>query len=305
MTETNTTAACSDENAAQRCCDWKGAALRGALVCGSLSAVIVLWTWLVGGRALAERAMTDLAMPTALLWLIMLFGITAARYCKQKAAARVCAFVFLFVFVFFNPMVAGPLYQSTEFVPDKDPVSSLEEPLDAVVLLGGFATRNDFGQAQLNNDGERLMTVAKLWYAGKTKTIICTGTAHVGQNHPSVLSRELLQSIGVPEEVIFEIPGENTSQEMESMESFLADPPRLWSAKVASSDLRLGLATSAYHIPRALRLAERRQLDFIPIPCGFNATESAWTPRELIPNAGAAKKIASVCKTYLAAMVGR
>lgn len=279
-------------------------------------AFVFAWTWGIGGRALAERCATDFVMPTGFLWLAMLTGAITFWKMRRTLAAVICAMVFVFLLTFFNSMIAGVFYRTTELELSENPMLQVTEPLDAVVLLGGYAVRNQFGEAQVNADGERLVTVAKLWYSGKTRTIICTGTAHMGDSHPSVLGRELLVSLGVPDEIIFEIPGENTSQEMQSMKTFLGDPPATWLKHVGSTDeaattesqdssRRLGLVTSSYHIKRALRLAETQGIEFTPIPCGFSSSDNDWTPRQLIPNASAGSKMASVCKTFLASLVGR
>ena len=284
---------------------WKRAVGLGVAVPGTVAISLVVWTWAIGGRAIAERCATDLAMPIAVLWLLMLAGGVTAFLFQRRDVAVVCAFVFLFISLAFNPILAGALFRATEFKVDVDPISTVGEKLDAVVLLGGYAVRNELGTPQVSTDGQRLVTTARLWHSGKTKTIICTGSAHLGDNHPSILGRELLTSLGVPEGVIFEVPGENTNQEMQSLRAFFAKPPRDWSQIVGSGGDRIALVTSAYHLSRALRLAQTQDLEFIPIPCGFSGAEGHWTPQLLIPNVGAGKRMANVCKSYLAYLVGR
>ncbi|MDM4016723.1 YdcF family protein [Roseiconus lacunae] len=286
-------------------CGWKRSLLPAILVAGGLSVTVVGWTWALGGRALAERVITDLAMPVGQLWLLMLIGAITAYRCQHKGVAATCAFVFLFVSTIFNPMVSGAFYEMTELIPESDPVEALDRPLDTVVLLGGYARRNQFDRVEVSPDGHRLVTTAQLWHSGMTKSIICTGSAHIGNNHPSIIGPQLLRSIGVPGEIILGIPGENTFQEIESLEAFLEDPPQQWLDLVDAKNPRIGLVTSAYHMKRALRLAKTRDIEFIPIPCGFNASNDGWTPRMLVPSAGAGQNMAIVCKTFLAYLVGR
>jgi uncharacterized SAM-binding protein YcdF (DUF218 family) len=63
--------------------------------------------------------------------------------------------------------------------------------------------------------------------------------------------------MGVPREAIIEIPGSfNTSQEMKAYKDLVAE--KGWT--------RLGIVSSAYHLPRALRLAESQGLTMTAIP---------------------------------------
>ena len=64
---------------------------------------------------------------------------------------------------------------------------------------------------------------------------------------------------GIPAERITQLGGMNTSQEMIELRQFLGEHP----------PARVGLLTSAFHMPRAERLARKNGLQLTPIPAGF------------------------------------
>ena len=297
---------------------WPLALLIGAAGAGSLAIGLVIWTGLVGGRAYGERAATDLAMPLGSLWLLLFAGAVASIWRGNRPLAAGFAIFWLILGIAFNGGVAGAFYDSLTYSTDSDPATALTSPLDAVVLLGGYARNNQFGVPELRHDGQRLMLAAQLWHAGKTKTVISTGTGHLGKGDPSAIGRELLVSIGVPGDAIFEIPGENTAAEMRGIREFLRSPPAAWLEVVSSpsgSDddgresvppPRIGLVTSAMHMPRALRLAEGQELHFIAVPCCLGgAPPDRFNPKVFIPSAAAGQTFATALKEQLAALVGR
>ncbi len=320
-------------------CGWTTSLALGLASAAALVVIIVAGAWTLGGKGLADRALTDFAMPIGMLWVSLLVICVAALGRGQKSFAAFVAVLWLTIGVIGNRPVGGQVRQSVEYAPTSNPADTIAEPLDAVVLLGGYAWTNQFDVPELASDGQRLMFVAQLWHAGKTKSIICTGTAHFGDRHPSKLGKQLLASIGVPEQVVFQVPGENTSGEMRGLKAFFADPPAQWvkladeagDAKSSGSEIdgrrsrsrfegtpqgvhagerghhfSIGLVTSAYHLPRALRLAKAEGLSFTPLPCQLaGSSDSRFNPQDLIPTAGGAKSFAMGAKEWLAWLVGR
>lgn len=285
---------------------------KACVITGLVVLVIIGWTWSVGGKGLADRALTDLAMPLGAIWLLLfLVAVTFAIGRQWRIALAIFALWTLFSAAGSRP-IGGLVRQSVEYPAETNPADTIESPLDAIVLLGGYAWVNQFEVPELGSDGQRFLFAAQLWHSGKTRSIICTGTAHYGSNHPSKLGRELLRSVGVPDEVIFESPGENTSQEMAGLREYFDAPPAQWLALVGRDreppidEPRVGLITSAMHLPRALRLADTQQLTFVPLPCCFSGSaDEPFVPRDLIPAASGAKSIASGLKEKLAILVGR
>ncbi|WP_197455448.1 YdcF family protein [Stieleria neptunia] len=296
---------------------WIRAWAVGIAAAGVLALLLIVWTGVDGGRSPAERAATSLAMPVALIWLLLFAGTIAGGIRRQTRLTTLFAIAWLTVGITFNGSVAGRFLRSHEYPAATDPAAGLNARLDAVVLLGGYAADNRFGVPQLGSDGQRLLLAAQLWHAGKTKTLISTGTAAGDARDPSRIGRELLTSIGVPDHVIFEVPGLNTDAEMVQLKAFFEDPPDDWRQLVGwtrggsqmeprSGGPSIGLVTSAVHLSRAMRLAEKRGLAFLPLGCDFNGRPAGrFEPRSLIPSAGAGKTFAIALKEQLARIVGR
>lgn len=293
------------------------AILIGVGSAGLLSLVLVVWTGVTGGRSPAERAATTLVMPISAFWLFCFAGTITCWIRKHRLVALSFATLWLAISVTFNGYIAGRFLRAMEYPTTADPASSLSSPLDAVVLLGGYAMDNRYEVAELSCDGQRLLLAAQLWHSGKVKTLICTGTAIEDARDPSMIGRELLVSVGVPNEVIFEVPGVNTAAEMKSLEQFFESPPEPWLKQIQipggeipeefdPARASIGLVTTAVHLSRAMRLAADRDLRFTPLGCKFNGRPVKYfSPRQLIPDSGAGNSFAIALKEALARIVGR
>lgn len=280
-------------------------------------AVMVTWSAIFGGRSTAERAITDFAMPLGLCWLTGLWAVTFCLRRRRWLIGSICLLCLLLLTIGSSNYTANALGQFVKYVPPTDPATSVEHPLDAIVLLGGYAYPNRFNVPELGSDGQRLVLAAQLLHAEKAKTVICTGSSASGQTHPSEIGKQMLVSLGVDPQVIFQVPGYNTNAEMQSLREFFGEPPKDWLALIkATHDVgdegaesgdgyRLGLVTSATHMPRALRLSKTVDLRFEPLPCCLAGGGGPFNPRSLIPNAGAAKNVSAHFKEVLAQLVGR
>ena len=77
-------------------------------------------------------------------------------------------------------------------------------------------------------------------------------------------------------------------------------------AEMFEDDSRIGLLTSAWHLPRAERLANDRGFHPRPIPSDFGTPPDVRpTVRDTLPSAQAADAISRVFKEWLAGAVGR
>lgn len=281
-----------------------------------LAATMVGGTIWSEGLSMGQRVMTDLAMPVGLAWLGALAATCYQWGQGRRAAAAGFAALFVAVTVLFNPLVANLGFALTEMPPRIPAPTSQQAPrYDTLVVLGGGARRNAAGQPELGEAGERLALAAKMWHAGKTDAIICTGAwktravaespaaaATAGEfaaEDPAEIGREILVALGVPAEHIFRSPGENTSAEMRHLAALLADPP----PELAGPTI--GLITSGYHLPRAMRLAKTRGLDFVPLPADTRSPAGRRGLGSVVPTVSAGDSIAQIAKEWLAWLIGR
>ena len=108
----------------------------------------------------------------------------------------------------------------------------------------------------------------------------------------------ILLALGIPEDDIELLDGRNTSEEMR----FLGERFR--------DSAGIGLITSAWHLPRATRLATKNGFDPIPLPADFISTpgKPATTARlilDCIPQDGSLSTSSKLLKEYLGMLAGR
>ena len=109
------------------------------------------------------------------------------------------------------------------------------------------------------------------------------------------------QDLGVPKEAITLLPAANTSEEVAAMKILIEQ----------MGVERVGLLTSAWHLPRAVRLAKKQGLDVVPVPADFRSNTS--TPRiswrglltNFVPNPLSFWETSLAVKEYLAGVVER
>lgn len=274
--------------------------LRGLIIASLLGLAfalcLVAFSYWMDGSTLATRSATSLVMPVGVAWIGALTGALFFAFKRDWSAALLFATGFVFLGITGNPFIAAQFIGSVEMA--EQPVSATKtDPFRAVVVLGGGESMTLDGTEELNRNGERIFSAAQLWHAGLVSSVICTGSDPRQIANPRDVAKTLLESVGVPAEVIYKIPGENTSQEMRSLKKFIDDPP----AGFPEAG-EIALITSAFHMQRAIRLAAVQGLDIHPLPCGYL---SVYRPNSLVPTAEAAGDFGSALKEVLGGLVGR
>lgn len=282
--------------------------LRILLSLGAISGAGLIVLGVTQDRNVVEKIATALAMPAGLLWLLMLtLCIQLWRQKKQNHAGQPGAIAatccFLLYSIAGNGIVADQMATALEAnYLSVNPLA--ESPMDFAIVLGGGGGLGANGRLQGNGSGDRLILAAQLYHQKIAKRIICTGQRIASMNSSSVdpadSSREILMKLGVPESAIETVGGRNTSEEMQNLGSRFKD-----------SSERIGLLTSAWHLPRALRLANRNGLQPIPLPADFRSAPKTEEPtvgqivESMIPNGFALGATWSFGKEYLGMLIGR
>ena len=253
-------------------------------------------------RMVAEKVLTALAMPYGMAWLLSAAACLVAASKKERGIWGLCLTVCLVLYLGGNGWVAKWSMRSLEmeFV-TADPFAGDDDALatiDTVVLLGGGTGVRPGGTAELGLAGDRLFMAAELYHAGRIRRIVCTGSRITaldrGGRDPHETARELLQRVGVPADSIETVPGRTTSEEMQALAQRL--PP----------NETVGIVTSAWHMRRALRLAENAGLAVIPVPADFRSpSDMRPTVMDFVPDTYAAETIRLACKEWLARVVQR
>ena len=253
-----------------------------------------------------EKVATDLVMPLGLTWLLLSASVLSAF---RRGAYRQFVLLFsgwLLVFLGGNGALAGYFakavesqFYSQEFLHG--------EPFDLVVLLGGAANSSPNGGVQVNGSGDRVVLVARMYHRKLVKRILCAGAGDDGKRMEEIeqplttgeCSRQILVDLGVDPSVIGLLGGRNTSEEFARIKAVMND------------DDRIGIVTSAWHMPRAMRLARVLNIDAEPLPADYRSSPRNSSRSEgasircWIPNQEALSINTRILREWLARVVGR
>ncbi len=270
---------------------------------GVMIVVAIAGIWQFYDRMAAEKIATSLAMPCGIIWYLLSCGVVVARAAGVPKVTWTMVGIWLAFTALGNSSLATWLSYSLE-----EPYAEIrplqQHPFDYVIVLGGGASEGANHRNQGNGSGDRLILAAQLYHAGVAKKFICTGqriaSMDASMTDTSARSRDVLTRLGVPKTAIEVIGGRNTSEEMKSL-----------GQRFITSEERVGLVTSAWHLTRVLCLAKRH--DFLPQPLPANfinrPTSTEVTPGEimqgLIPCTDSFATLTRVAREYLGMLVGR
>ncbi len=256
---------------------------------GTITAIILGGTYAQVGLIGTLRAAAAIATPVSIVWLGLASRTAYAAADGRRKSAVLWYVLTLAWMAVGNGRLTGELMKQIEppipageaaAIENRDLIELIGgQQFDVVVVLGGAASVKSPDLIEINGDGERIVSAAQAWHAGKTRRIITTGSSDWGGSHPRDTSAELLISLGVPTEAIVRLPGNDTAQEMRSLAAWLTDQ---------NPKPTVGLITSAFHISRAMRLAGLNGLDLVPLPCAYRRQQERppMVASELIPSAG-------------------
>jgi uncharacterized SAM-binding protein YcdF (DUF218 family) len=253
----------------------------------------------IGGRGMLEKILTDLAMPLGVVWLALILMVYFCLLTRQAWPAIVGFFCWITLTAAGNSYVSNWLISTLEAPYQSTNVLEMD-PIDTAVILGGGTSSRLSGFSQVTMAGDRVVVGARLYHSGIIKNLICTGTNTFSSApkdlNPRQEAAEILEGLGVPRENITQMKGKNTSEEMTNLKAWMDATPEHG---------QVGIITSAWHLPRALRLAENHGVELTPIPCNF-LTEPYGPSRNLVvPGSYPLRVSTFAIKEYLAGFVNR
>jgi len=254
------------------------------------------------GQAMAEKSVTALLQPVGIVWMGLSLVVYFCFLWRRYVAAGTCFLCWLILTVAGNQIICNSLAASLESrYYHMNPFEG--EPNEYGLLLGGGSITGPNGQSQVNSGGDRLVVASRMYHAGQLKKIICSGTSSFenGQmKSPMDTAFEILQGLGVPEGDLVPLAGANTFEEMVNLKVWVDEQ------KEAGNDPgRVALISSAWHLPRAQRLANAVELEVSPMPANFLSEPTEATPHVVVPGAYQILVTSKVLKEFLAGMVKR
>ncbi len=258
----------------------------------------------ISGKSSAEKLLTLFVQPYFVLLMVVLWvGLVSLRR-GQKGAGWLLIGLVALLWIASTSMVASAVVRYWESLVSTN-IPTSDKPFDYVVVLGGGTGKTPDGRAQLNNAGDRVVYAAMLFLQGKTKNLITTGDSMAIRgslsgsfepgSDPSEQTRIIWHGLGIPDENIFEVAGQNTFSELAS----LRDHPEWW------KDSRCGLITSAFHLPRAMKLAEQAGVKVEPLAADYRSSSGPLLVQNFFPQVGELEKLSMILKEWIAIRIRR
>lgn len=239
-----------------------------------------------------------LCMPTGLLWLGLALAAAWAFRRRLRGLGAFLVVLFLGFTLAGNVQVGAWLMGRLES--EVPPLSENGAPFDALFVLGGGSQIDDQGRPLLSTGGDRIIEAARLWHAGRATCLVASGAsddAPAGRRNLGAETRAIWVSLGIPSTAIrvLEEPCFITRQEIQAY-------GRL---KTREGWRRVGLVSSAWHLPRALALARREGLAVVPVPSDRRGRISRFHLWHLIPQEEGFQKSQLACWEHLGRLAGR
>ncbi len=214
--------------------------------------------FLVVGNIYLQKVCARLLLPTGLIWIGLIATWLGLMWNRHAKGAIAVGLITLLYSAAGNVWLGAALLHGLEAnLPPLDPTTT--ERFDAICVLGGGTDVDPFGQPQLGRAGDRVVTGARWYIAGKTPFLVTSGSGLPGDTRDlSVETATIWRGLGIPEAAIIHVPGPQiTREEITALQKLAQE--RGWQ--------RVGLVTSAWHMPRALSHCQRLGFSVVPLAC--------------------------------------
>jgi uncharacterized SAM-binding protein YcdF (DUF218 family) len=270
------------------------------------------WAWLVPVAALAVLAVlvgSDadlrlylqkvggmLLMPAGLCWLLLL-GLTAAALLAGRwwSAGLACAAWLLYT-------ASGSIWLGTALLASLEgqvlpgPDLATVEPFDAVFVLGGGTERMPDGSPSLGEAGDRVLIAARLHLAGKAPVLVTGGSSIDGARDLGSEVRSLWRGVGVSDSAVVLEPLPRITRDEIARYHALAQE-RGWK--------RVGVISSAWHLPRVLDHCRRLGWTVVAIPGDARSRPYPTQFLYFIPQSRGFDYVQTACWERLGRLIGR
>ena len=254
------------------------------------------------GQAMAEKSITGLLQPVGLAWIGLSLVIYFSMFQRRYIVAGSCFCCWLVITIAGNQFVSNSLAASLESrYYHMNPYEG--EPKEYAILLGGGSVTGPNGLSQMSMNGDRLAVAGRMYHAGQVKKIICSGTNSFNNDvskGPGETAFEVLQGLGVPASDLIPMQGKNTFEEIMNLKHWIAQQ-----VDAGNDPGRVGLISSAWHLPRVQRLANKHELNVSPMPANFLSGPTVASPHMVVPGAYQILVTSQIMKEHMAKLVKR
>jgi len=246
-----------------------------------------------------QKTIALLIMPVGLLWLGLVVLTLWCAWRRHWGTMLFAATLTLAYAVLGNSHTGNQLLAGLEAqVPRCDPATTA--PFDALCVLGGGSELDGAGKPQLGSGGDRIAQAVRWYHAGKARWLVASGVSNDDVAGPRDLAQEtkaLWLTMGVPESAIITIkePCWVTRDEIAAYKAL--QQTRTWT--------RMAVISSAWHLPRAMALADAAGLAMTPIGADWRGRERAWRLQDLVPSGQGFLAVQLACWEHLGRWIGR
>lgn len=233
--------------------------------------VFLVCLWVEGSFI---KVIGTLLMPAGILWVV---GLTATAG-FIASGKRGTAGIFLGLWLAYSAIGSLHLGIFLNRILEREyaEIDPFDLTWDAVVVLGGgTASLGDYEFLGLS--GDRVMLGARLWHTGRTPVLITTGSTPPNARYSHVsadVTARIWEDLGIPEESILRIStATDTTEELQAIADLVQR--QQWR--------HVGLVTSARHMRRAMRNAQRFGVTLHPLPADFATGGSKRDFLSMIP----------------------
>lgn len=262
---------------------------------GTILGVIYLCTEAI----VVRKFILSLILPVGFCWLGLL-ALTYFLFVNNRKWLGLLAMLLTLIYSLCgNEFVATILAKSLE-QPFLEFRIEDAQPMDVLVLLGGGTRFGPQRQSQLGSGGDRVMVALRMYQAGKARKILCTGSAIESLADPDEpnsgeQSYEILIAAGVSRDALDLVDGRNTMEEIINIKKKLGE---------GSVSQSIGLVSSAWHLPRVMRLAKKHGLQAEPIPADFLFARPRFNILTIVPSASSMSANGKLLKELIAKAYG-
>lgn len=220
-----------------------------------------------------------LATPVMWIWYALVGALVLLRGSRKERRTRAGWYMLLAGFLIFTllsfapfaGMIARPLLERYPA-----PSSEMLHALQVITVLGGGGGEGVPSEATK----ERIFAGVEMFKQSGAKFIAVQGSSEIdGEPTDAEIMKKIALEQGIPEEKILVDPSSRTTAE---------HPARL-QALLPSDITRIGIVTSATHMPRAMRIFRNyfTKMELVALPVGSIIEKSQYRFIDMIPSVNA------------------
>lgn len=255
---------------------------------------LLLFLWAMPSLLILKKVIALLILPAGIAWLGL---ATLVSWPGLKRGTRLFSILLFITYTLAGNAWTGSWLLGTLEKPYVD-LQAPAKPLDALLVLGGGTSARPDGSAQLGPAGDRVITAARCYHAGRTKLLIASGLSVTDIDGKRSLADDtagIWSELGIPNEAVirFQTP-RTTREEIREFRSLVQQ--RGWK--------HVGVCSSAWHLRRVEKLCAAERLQAIPIPADFLSTQLPLNAMYAVPQARGFQNVQKALWEYLGGLGG-